>query len=287
MLSSLQDSISGHKGTIEVTIKRHISISFTAGDISVVMPSPSNHPPPTRNVVPLGRAVAIPLGCGGSQAPHRVEIVPLFLEAFFTSSEVLRHSSGTSQLLTLLEDFFHTLLQVLRHSSWTSMLLSLSTGSTTSPGCSSISPDFRGYLQERLLWRPGVHLVTFLDLWLDGHWLPRRLLISLVLAHFARSNPREAAVPSVYVVVSALYTCITAIFTQGLGPDHLFKTRAFTPTQLTSSKILFASTSAYYFSFVFSWPHKARVLGARAVKSTGCLAFQLVIFYVLCWYPFI
>lgn len=106
MLSSLQDSISGHKGTIEVTIKRHISISFTAGDISVVMPSPSNHPPPSRNVVPLGRAVAIPLGCGGSQAPHRVEIVPLFLEAFFTSSEVLRHSSGTSQLLALLEDFF-------------------------------------------------------------------------------------------------------------------------------------------------------------------------------------
>lgn len=103
MLSSLQDSISGHKGTIEVTIKRHISISFTAGDISVVMPSPSNHPPPTRNVVPLGRAVAIPLGCGGSQAPHRVEIVPLFLEAFFTSSEVLRHSSGISQLLHCLK----------------------------------------------------------------------------------------------------------------------------------------------------------------------------------------
>lgn len=169
MLSSLQDSISGHKGTIEVTIKRHISISFTAGDISVVMPSPSNHPPPTRNVVPLGRAVAIPLGCGGSQAPHRVEIVPLFLEAFFTSSQVLRHSSGTSMLL--------------------------STGSTTSPGCSNISPDIRGYLQERLLWRPGVHLVTFLDLWLDGHWLPRRLLISLVLAHFARWNPREAGTP--------------------------------------------------------------------------------------------
>lgn len=166
MLSSLKDSISGHKGTIEVTIKRHISISFTAGDISVVMLSVESSPP-TRNVVTLGGAVAIPLGCGGSQAPHRVEIVPLFLETFLTSSQVLRHSSLTSPLL------------------------SLSTGSTTSPGCSSISPDYRGHLQERLLWRPGVHLVTFLDLWLDGHWLPRRLLISLVLAHFARSNPRR------------------------------------------------------------------------------------------------
>lgn len=56
MLSSLQDSISGHKGTIEVTIKRHISISFTAGDISVVMPSPSNHPhPPGTSLLSVGR----------------------------------------------------------------------------------------------------------------------------------------------------------------------------------------------------------------------------------------
>lgn len=56
MLSSLQDSISGHKGTIEVTIKRHISISFTAGDISVVKPSPSNHlHPPGTSFLSAGR----------------------------------------------------------------------------------------------------------------------------------------------------------------------------------------------------------------------------------------
>lgn len=245
-----------------MTIKRHISISFTAGDISVVIPSPSNHPlPPGTSFLLAGRW----------RSPSVVEGLRLLTgwRSFRSSWRLSSHPS-----------------QVLRHSSWTSMLLSLSTSSTTSPGGSRISPDFRRYLQERLLWRPGVHLVTFLDLWLDGHWLPRRLLISLVLAHFARSNPQEAAVPSVYVVVSTLYTCITAIFTQGLGPDHLFKTRALTPTQVTTSKIL-ASTSAYYFSFVFSWPHKARVLGARGVKSSVFLKFQLILFYVLCWYPFI
>lgn len=84
--------------------------------------------------------------------------------------------------------------------------------STISSGCSTISWDIRGYLLERLLWKPGVHLVTVLALWLDGHWLPRRLLTSLVHSlRFARSlsTPRrEATVPSVDIVVSALHSSL-------------------------------------------------------------------------------
>lgn len=53
----LQDIISGHKGTIEVTMKRHISISFTTGDIFVSRQTSttSGSPPGTSSFLSVGR----------------------------------------------------------------------------------------------------------------------------------------------------------------------------------------------------------------------------------------
>lgn len=154
---------------------------------------PSCSPPLPRTttsrdvVVPPGRAVAIPLGCGGSLAPHRVEIVPLYLEAFFTSS-----SKSFVILLGLLcfspfsrfNNFFWLFHNFFRYP-------------RLSPRTSAVEA-----------WRPSGDSSRLVTRWTLASTAVADLPCSLASLSCSHSPTREATVPSVDVVVSALHSSL-------------------------------------------------------------------------------